>query len=400
MSADRFRPDLLVEQACETVGLDDFGDPLAPENTWRDGLHRLCDDLAAGARLNDLGVEIAVMDINRALTSRLQIVDWRKQHPEVAAAPVTQPIFIVGQPRTGTTILFDLLAQDPALRPPLTWEVDNPIPLPQPETYDTDPRIAQTQAALEMSEHIVPGLMTHHPMGALVGQECVRMTAGEFRSMIFPTQYRLPDYARWLHHDADHGPAYRYHRMFLQHLQSGVPGASCASPQWLLKSPAHLWQLDALVGEYPDALIVTTHRDPLNVISSISALIHHLRRMASDESTIPDCAAQSCEEIVIGLERVIAQRDSGTVDAARIVDVQFADFMRDPIATVRTVYERLGRELEPAAEQTMRDFLAAHPGDHTGTRYRWSDTGLDADEVRQRVRAYQERFEVPTEPLR
>lgn len=122
--------------------------------------------------------------------------------------------------------------------------------------------------------------------------------------------------------------------------------------------------------------------------------------MASDESTIPDCAAQSCEQIVAGLERAISLRDSGTIDAARIIDVQFADFMRDPIATVRTVYERLGRELQPAAEQKMKDFLAAHPGDHSGARYRWSDTGLDADEVRHQVRAYQERFDVPTEPLR
>ena len=92
--------------------------------------------------------------------------------------------------------------------------------------------------------------------------------------------------------------------MFLQHLQSGVAG------QWLLKSPAHLWQLDALVAEYPDALIVQTHRDPLNVISSISALTHHLRHLASDESSITECAAQSCEEIVVGLERGMKLRDS------------------------------------------------------------------------------------------
>ena len=115
--------------------------------------------------------------------------------------------------------------------------------------------------------------------------------------MIFSVQYRLPSYYRWLLYEADHHPAYGYHRMFLQHLQSGVAG------QWLLKSPAHLWQLDALVAEYPDALIVQTHRDPLNVISSISALTHHLRHLASDESSITECAAQSCEEIVVGLER-------------------------------------------------------------------------------------------------
>jgi len=387
VTAERFQPDLLVEQACEQAGSDDFGDDVS----WRDGLARLCDGLATEARLNDLGVEIAVLDIIRPLTSRLQIVKWRKENPAVAAHPVARPIFIVGQPRTGTTILFDLLAQDPALRPPLTWEVDHPFPLPQPETYATDPRIAETQAGIEMSEQIVPGLLTWHPMGALVGQECVRITAGQFCSMIFSVQYRLPSYYRWLLYEADHHPAYAYHRRFLQHLQSGVPG------QWLLKSPAHLWQLDALVAEYPDALIVQTHRDPLNVISSITALTHHLRHLASDESSITECAAQSCEEIVVGLDRGMKLRDSL---AQRVVDVQFADFIREPFATIRALYAELGRELDPVAEQNMRQFLAAHPGDGGGSRYTWADTGLDAGLVREQVRAYQERYGVPDEPLK
>ena len=387
MSAERFQPDHLVEQACELAGSDDFGD----DDTWRDGLARLCDGLVSEARLNDLGVEIAVLDVIRPLTGRLQIVKWRKENPAVAAQPVTRPIFIVGQPRTGTTILFDLLAQDPALRPPLTWEVDNPWPLPRPETYATDPRIAETQASIEMSEQIVPGLLAFHPMGALVGQECVRITAGQFCSMIFPVQYRLPSYSRWLLYEADHQPAYAYHRMFLQHLQSGVPG------QWLLKSPAHLWQLDALVAEYPDALIVQTHRDPLNVISSISALTHHLRHLASDESSITECAAQSREEIVVGLERGMKLRDSLS---QRVVDVQFADFIHDPFATIRGVYAELGRELEPVAEQNMRAFLAGHPGDGGGSRYSWADTGLDAGLVREQVRVYQDCYGVPDEPLK
>jgi len=387
VSAERFQPDHLVEQACELAGGDDFGD----DDTWRDGLARLCDGLVSEARLNDLGVEIAVLDVIRPLTGRLQIVKWRKENPAVAAQPVTRPIFIVGQPRTGTTILFDLLAQDPALRPPLTWEVDNPWPLPRPETYATDPRIAETQASIEMSEQIVPGLLAFHPMGALVGQECVRITAGQFCSMIFPVQYRLPSYSRWLLYEADHQPAYAYHRMFLQHLQSGVPG------QWLLKSPAHLWQLDALVAEYPDALIVQTHRDPLNVISSISALTHHLRHLASDESSITECAAQSREEIVAGLERGMKLRDSLS---QRVVDVQFADFIRDPFATIRGVYAELGRELEPVAEQNMRAFLAGHPGDGGGSRYSWADTGLDAGLVREQVRVYQDCYGVPDEPLK
>ncbi|CDO86249.1 hypothetical protein AWC29_08270 [Mycobacterium triplex] len=386
---ERFNPDNLIAAACEQAGCDDFG-----ADGWRPGLERLADGLVNEARLSAIGVEVASLDIIRALTSRLGVTAWRKEHPEIARKPITSPIFIVGQPRTGTTILYDLLAQDPELRPPLTWEVDAPCPVPQPETYHTDPRIAQTQATIEMSEQIIPGFLAFHPMGALVGQECVRITASEFTSMIFPVQYRLPSYARWLMYDADHTGAYRFHRIFLQHLQSGVPG------QWLLKSPAHLWQLDKLMAEYPDALIVQTHRDPLNVISSIAALTNHLRRMGSDETNIAECAAQSYEEIVVGLDRGMSFRDSGVVPADRMIDVQFTDFVKDPWTTIKDIYAKLGRELKPEAEQKMRDFLAAHPGDGGRGRYTWSDTGLDAGEVRERVRAYQERYDVPTEQLK
>ncbi len=390
-AADRFDPAALIDQARQWAGSDDFGTDLDENETWRDGLGRLCDGFVADARLNDLGVEIAALDLVRALKNRLQIVDWRKSHPEIAEQKIERPIFIVGQPRTGTTILFDLLAQDPSLRPPLTWEVDAPLPVPRPDTYETDPRIAETQASLEMSEHIIPGFMSWHPMGAQVGQECVRITASQFCSMIFSVQYRLPSYYKWLLYEADHRQAYRFHRIFLQHLQSGVSG------QWLLKSPAHLWTLDILLETYPDAVIVQTHRDPLKVIASVSALTNHLRRMASDQTSIADCAVQSCEEIVVGLQRGMTLRDS--LPPGQVIDVQFTDFMRDPFATIRSLYGRLDRELTPAAERRMREHLAAHPGDGGGGRYSWADTGLDADQLREQVAGYQQRYAVPTEPL-
>jgi Sulfotransferase family len=386
---DRFDPGRLIATACEEAGSDDFG-----ADGWQPGLELVADGLVSEARLSPIGVEIANLDLMRALKNRLDVIAWRKQHPEIAAKGIDGPIVIVGQPRTGTTIVYDLLAQDPDLRAPLTWEVDAPCPVPQPETYHDDPRIAATQAGLEMSEQIIPGFLAFHPMGALVGQECVRITASEFTSMIFSVQYRLPSYYRWLLYEADHAGAYAFHRIFLQHLQSGVPG------QWLLKSPAHLWQLDTLFAEYPDALIVQTHRDPLNVISSIAALTNHLRRMGSDESDIAECAAQSYEEIVVGLEREMTLRDSGRIPSDQVIDVHYADFIDNPWTTIGGIYRKLGRELRPNTEQRMRDFLAAHPGDAGHGRYTWSDTGLDAGEVRDRVRAYQERYEVPNEQLR
>ena len=314
----------------------------------------------------------------------------------MADGVIERPIVIVGQPRTGTTILYDLLAQDPGLRAPLTWEVDLPVPPPTPAGYDSDPRIEQVQATLDMADLLIPGFSAFHPMGARLGQECVRMTGGDFRSMIFPTQYRVPSYNRWLLDEADLASAYRYHRRFLQHLQSGHP-----ADQWLLKSPAHLWHLDALAGEYPDAVLVQTHRDPLKVIASVSALVAHLRQMASDETSVAEAASEYGDDILLGLDRGIEARDHGTFPADQVVDVHFTDFVTDPLRSIAQIYAALGRELTPDTEARMRAFLASNPGDGGGggTRYRWADTGLDADELRTRATPYQERYGVATEPV-
>ena len=391
MSNDRFNRERLVEEAVERSGADDFGEP-----TWQEGLDILLDGFTSEARLNDIGVEIAAADVVNQLAIRLGITAWRRDHPEVADIGIDHPIVIVGQPRTGTTILYDLLALDPTLRAPLSWEVDRPLPPPETATYDTDPRIAEIDETLAMADVLIPGFRSFHPMGAQLAQECVRITAGDFRSMIYPIQFRQRTYNRWLLHEADLAPAYRWHRLFLQHLQSRHP-----AEQWLLKSPAHLWHLDALAAEYPDALVVQTHRDPLKVIASTSALAAHLRRMASDDPDIVEIAADYADDIFIGLDRGIDARNRGVIPPDRVVDVQFSAFVADPIATVRTIYAALGRDLDAGTEQSMRAFLAKNPGDGGGggTRYRFADTQLDAHALRERAAAYQEHFGVESEPI-
>jgi hypothetical protein len=223
----------------------------------------------------------------------------------------------------------------------------------------------------------------------------VRITSSDFRSMIFPTQYSVPTYAKWLLNEADMAPAYRWHRKFLEHLQSKHP-----AKRWVLKSPGHLWALDALLAEYPNALLVQTHRDPLRIMASLSSLVARLRSLASDESTVPRAAADFAEDIMDGLDRSVTAREDGTVPAGRVVDVQFRRFMADPFATIHEIYEKLGLELQPEAETRMREFFAANPSDKHGTHtYTFAETGLDDGVWRERARRYQEYFDVPSESL-
>jgi hypothetical protein len=390
MTALDLDADRAVEQASEQTGLSDLG-----ADSWHEGLARLVDALREEARLNEMGTALVGGELAGYLRDRMRIVDWRKQHPEIGDIDIVPPIVIVGQGRTGTTILHELLAQDPSTRVPMTWEVDHPLPPPETATYETDPRIKETDDTLGAVDLVLPGFKAMHPMGARLPQECVRITSSDFKSMIFPTQYRVPTYTDWLLHEADMRTAYRWHRMFLQHLQSRHPAT-----RWVLKSPGHLWALGALTAEYPNALLVQTHRDPLRILASLSSLVARLRSLASDETSIPEAAEDFAMHILDGLDRSIDAREQGIVRADRVVDVQFRSFMADPFTTIRTIYERLGLELHPEAEQRMHEFLAANPQDKHGKHtYRFSDTGLDEREWRERARRYQEYFDVPSEPL-
>jgi hypothetical protein len=382
--------DELVQQACDETGHDDFGAP-----QWREGLEHLVAALDAEGGLNEIGQAVVPGDLTNYLKDRLDITAYRAEHPELADVDIVPPIVIVGQGRTGTTILYDLLSQDPASRVPRTWEVDRPVPPPERSTYETDPRIEEVDATLAMVDLVLPDFRAMHPMGARLAQECVRITGSDFRSMIFPTQYHVPSYGQWLIHRADMSSAYAWHRIFLQHLQARHP-----AQRWVLKSPGHIWCLQALLTEYPNALLVQTHRDPLRIIASLASLVARLRQLSTDESTIPMAAAEFAPYIVDGLDWSIDARDAGVVTPERVVDLQFAEFMVDPFGTIRTIYDRLGLELTADTERRMRDFLAANPQDaHGGHTYTWADTGLDEGEWRERAKRYQDHFDVPSEPL-
>ena len=380
----------LVEGAAAETGLVDLG-----EDTWQEGLDRLLHALRTEADLNDVGAQVAASQLRDHLKSRLWVTDWHRRHPEIGRAGIAAPVVVLGQPRTGTTILFDLLAQDPRFRAPLTWEVANPHPPPETATFDTDPRIELAAVASAVSEAIIPGFQAIHPSGPQRAQECVSITAGDFRSLLFSTVFHVPSYTRWLLWDADMAPAYRYHRMFLQLLQWHYP----AEP-WLLKTPGHQWCLPALLDEYPDATLVYTHRDPLKVIASTASLTAHLQRLASDHTSVPVLGAEWADYLVEGNNRSVDAREDRVVAPGRAVDITFGAFMTEPFDTVSAVYDRLGLELTPSVEARMRAFLADNPSDKHGVHaYTFSATGLDERATRRRTARYEEYFHVPRENL-
>ncbi|HKS44184.1 MAG TPA: sulfotransferase [Amycolatopsis sp.] len=337
---------------------------------------------------------IAVQEIGAFLANRLRIVDWRSRNPETATREIKAPLVIAGLSRTGTTILHDLLAQDRELhRAPLTWEVSRPVPPAAAEAYDNDPRIGTVQAEIDMGNQVMPDLMKFHPVGARLAQGCVRITASDFRSTSFPAQYRVPGYTRWLLNEADLASAYRWHRAFLQHLQTDEPPR-----RWLLKAPAHTWHLPALLAEYPDAVVIQLHRDPLRVMASVSGLVTYPRGAVSEGRTPAETAAEYAEPLLDAFARSEQARDNGLLPPDQVIDVRYRDLVADPLRTIRGIYDRLGTPLSASAAQAMREFLVVRPAD-TSPRYSFARTGLDANALRERLRGYQERFGVADEPL-
>ena len=384
----RLDPETLLAAARASTGLADFGDPW-----FREPLRRLIDSYENEAKLTVLGRVIARRDAVRLLENRLRLCDALKRNPAIERGEVRRPIFVLGLPRTGTTILHELLAQDPANRVPMTWEVFHPFPPPERATHDTDPRIAAVEQHFAGIDRLLPDFKRMHPMGALLPQECVALTAHDFATMIYHTSNRVPAYQAWLE-SADLRPVYASHKRWLQHLQW-----KCPADRWVLKSPGHLWALDALLDVYPDALFVQTHRDPLKVVAPLTSLVTTLRGLASNDVDPIEIGADWTERLAGGLEASMRTRDRARLGPDRVIDVQFREFVGNEIETVRRIYEHFGLAFSAEAESRMRAFIAANPKDkHGAHRYRLSDAGLDATTERRRYRAYQERFAVPSEP--
>lgn len=376
----------LLKSSQEMTGLDDFGD-----DSFLKPFGILLASFEKDADLNLVGRICVRSEITRKLCNRLRMVDDHKRHPEILDERIQRPLFITGLPRSGTTFLHTLLAQDPLCRAPQIWEVMYPSPPPERSTYDSDPRIGLTEQQLKWLDVIMPELERYHLIHARYPQECIAITDHSFLSYVFESMYYVSSYREW-HDQQDKRPAYAFHRLFLQYLQWRCPGT-----HWVLKAPSHLMALDALLAVYPDADIVVTHRDPLKVLPSCSSLAQVLRAPFTNQlhrGTIGSEVSKRWEDSTRDAMRL---RQDPSLQK-RFQDVFYPDLMKNPMAVVRGIYERCGRELSPAAEEAMQRFVERNPKDKNGVHhYTLEEFGLDRDAERQKFLFYTDYYGVDQE---
>ena len=373
----------LIARAINEAGSSDFGG-----DEFREGLRRFLSSAETEANLTLLGRLMVQGYVTDNLANRLRLVDWRKRHPEIEREQIVAPLFIVGLPRTGTTILHALLEQDPANRSPLFWEVQFPVPPPTPARWHDDPRIAEHQKILDQLFKLVPDFAAMHPMGATMPQECVAVFTMCLMSEQLQVQFDVPSYQAWLD-EQDMRPTYEYHKRFLQHLQSGdVRGG-----RWVLKSPAHLHLIDTLLEVYPDARIVHTHRDPIKVCASVASLTATLRGASTDMIDLRAIGRQQLGWWAKLIEKSLEQRKRLSDRADQLFDVKMSETVRDPLEVVRRMYAHFGYPLTDEVEAKMRTFLKNNTRDKHGSHtYTAEDFGIDPYRDRAPFREYIDYF--------
>jgi len=381
--AQNFIADDLIDTAQKATGLQRFD-----SESFREGLEVLLAD-ANKVAYPEAGLARFRGGLIAALSTRLKVNAYLEQRPELLARPIERPLFVFGVPRTGTTLLSNLLAADPARRSPLTWEIDDPVPPPARDLLYTDPRAL---ARLEMERKMLaarPDAGKYYRNSAVYPNECMFFISHEFKALMWESRGKLKGYRDWLF-AADLTSTYQYHKRFLQLLQADAPGV------WNLKQPSHGLWLETLLKIYPDARLVWCHRDPLTATGSFCSLMklgHQAVGLAPDIEWIsenyPWQAVQHADRIMNARARLGHER---------IIDVHYADLIRDPLPAMRKLYQSLGDEFTPAAESGMRDWLADNPQDKFGKHeYKLAQFGLTADKVRGMFERYLSEYDVELE---
>jgi Sulfotransferase family len=381
--AQTFVADELIQAAQKATGLERFD-----SDSFREGLDIL---LADANRLDypEMGIARWRGSLIGALSTRLKTTAYLDQHPELLERPIKRPVFIFGVPRTGTTLLSNLLAADPARRSPLTWEIDDPIPPPKQAALYNDPRALARLDAEKKMLAARPEMGKYYRNSAIYPNECMFFIMQDFKALLWESRGKLPNYRDWLF-KTDLTSTYQYHKRFLQLLQAEAPGV------WNLKQPSHALWIETLLKVYPDARLVWCHRDPLTATGSFCSLMKMGPQSVGLSPDISWIRENYPWQAVEHANRIMDARDRLGHD--RIIDVHYADLIRDPLPAMQTLYKSLGDEFTEHADLGMRGWLADNPQDKFGKHeYKLAEFGLTPDKVRGLFERYLSQYEVESE---
>ncbi len=384
-AADVFDEEQLLRSAVRVAGAEDFGG-----EPFLEPLRVLLDSLRS-APLSDLGAAVWRGTLLRSLSQRLRAEQWWGTHPEILAEPIVAPIVVVGMMRSGTTLLQRILASDPRLACAYGWEVGEPAPRPGWDPAAEDARIAAAEAREEQTRAFAPELFAIHPTYVHEAEEEIVFLSDAFLSHIPEASCDVPRYRSWVD-TQDFAPAYRWLRRMLQLLQWQKRQRGEPPRPFVLKTPDHLGYLETLLAEFPDAHIVHSHRDPVDVIPSGASLNATLWRTHCGTADPHEVGRQWLERMGWACDRAVAARDR--IPAGTVSDVAFAEAMADPIGTASAVLSAVG--LEPTdgsvaameawtVQDAKREALPVH-------RYAPEDFGLTASQIRERFADYTGRF--------
>jgi hypothetical protein len=364
----------LLDAAKRQTDLDYFG-----PDSFLEGLEILVNALRNEAKLNALGEKVLRDRIIGHLQQRLQVEDWYRRHPEIDEVPITAPLIGLSLPRTGSTALSFLLAQDPAARYLRRWEAAQPCPPPS-TVPGSDRRKEQDLAAQRAT-----GLKSHVPTGETAPAECQDLMALDFKSHIFQAFAQVPSYSDWLL-DADLTSTYHYERRVLKLLQWG-----CPERPWRLKCPTHLVYLEHLNRAFPDARFVMTHREPTEVILSVAEVYCDIAGRFTDRVDTHYLAELNIRHWSEGMKRALVFRDAGDNDA-RFFDIDFRAMHEDPVGEVRSLYAWLGEQVSEEFESGMVTWWKenSYNREPDGTRDR-ATHGVDLEQVRPLFAEYSKR---------
>lgn len=367
----------LKASAVRAVGLEDFGND---DDNYLEALSVLLESYRRDADFTELGSKMSRFFLRNALVARLLSEASWKQHPGYADVEITQPIFVTGLPRTGTTALHRLLCGDPRHQGLQLWLAEFPQPRPPRETWPQNPVFAEMQARFTRAHQENPDYTGLHFMTADEVEECWQLLRQSAHSVSYETLAHVPTYARWLA-GQDWTPPYRRHRRNLQLIGLNEP-----EKRWVLKNPSHLFALDALFATYPDALVIQCHRPAETIMASMCSLAQHTTAGWSNTFVGATIGADSLETWSRGLERFNAVRASQ--NPGQFCDVDYVDLIADPIGTVEAIYEHFGIEMTDAARAAIEHTDAESKQGPRAPKHTYSlaDYGLTEEQVAERFR--------------